>query len=113
MIDIDQDGKEFSLILANTDLERDLEVIVNNKLKWDDHINAITLRANIILGKLRKIFHKWEPNTFRILYKTYVRPILEYASSAWYALKKISYKTTGKCPKTSNKMCTSSKKQTI
>ena len=63
-------------------------VIVNNKLKWDDHINSIVLRANILIGRLRKVFSRWDPITFRILYKTYVRPILEYASSVWYALKK-------------------------
>ena len=47
-------------------------------------------RANHELGKMRKTFRFFNIKLLRILYLTYVRPQLEFASSVWNSLSKES-----------------------
>ena len=70
-------------IFENTNKERDLGIILQDNLKWDNHISNIIHKANYILGKLRNIFKNWDIRTFKVLFTSYVRPILEYGSIAW------------------------------
>lgn len=63
---------------------KDLGVIFDSKLSFEPHINYITKRAYAILGFIMRSlnrFHKLQ--TYKILYFTYVRSILEYCSSVW------------------------------
>ncbi|XP_047129536.1 uncharacterized protein LOC124809470 [Hydra vulgaris] len=39
-----------SLIIAATDIERDLGIFTSNDLKWNQHIQVATRRENMILG---------------------------------------------------------------
>ena len=55
-----------------------LGLTINNKLTWEDHVNNLTTRANRrlnILSRYRGIFPR---SALEKLYKTMVRPILEY-----------------------------------
>lgn len=79
------ESEDHIFIMNNTNAERGLGVIIDDRLRWDRHIKSIILRANTTIGRLRKIFTNWEPRKFRILYLSYVRPILEYG---WWASKK-------------------------
>ena len=63
--------------------ERDLGVILNRKLKWNDHIENAVLKANNALGMLRKSFKYWNCKSFKQLYVAFVRPHLEYCASVW------------------------------
>ncbi|CAF0904905.1 unnamed protein product [Brachionus calyciflorus] len=45
-------------------------------------------KADFVLGKLKNSFKTWDTRTFKILFTTYVRPILEYGSVAWYPHRK-------------------------
>ena len=63
--------------------ERDLGVILNRKLKWNDHIDNAVLKANNALGMLRKTFKYWNCKSFKQLYVAFVRPHLEYCASVW------------------------------
>jgi hypothetical protein len=72
-----------SVELAETTTERDLGVMVNNKLKWNDQIDNCVNKANNMLGMLKKTFVYWDAQSFLQLYKTYVRPHLEYCVPAW------------------------------
>ena len=101
--DIQMFVSDISFILDNTLNERDLGIIINNKLNWQDHINQITMKANVILGRLKKTFVNWKPSIFRILYKAYIRPLLEYASSTWYAIKKSQIKQIEKVQRRATK----------
>ena len=42
----------------------------------------------ILLGILKRTFTHWNMKSFKIPYSTYVRPHLEYASSAWNPYRK-------------------------
>ena len=56
-----------------------LGVTLNNKLKWTDHIQIILNKANSVLGFLRRNFNNCPTRVKSSLYKSLVRPILEYA----------------------------------
>ena len=69
--------------LATTEAEKDLGVNIKANLKVEDHVNEITKKANQMLGIIRHIFTYLNAEKFKILYKSYVRPHLEYAVQAW------------------------------
>lgn len=61
----------------------DLGVTVSNDLKWDNHIIEVVKRANSLLYMIRKSFSCINTDLFLKLYKSYVRPLLEYAYQVW------------------------------
>jgi hypothetical protein len=70
-------------LIAVTD-EKDLGVIVSQDLKWEKHINGIVAKASAKLYCVQKAFlMPLNQALFLTIYKTYIRPILEYASSIW------------------------------
>ena len=71
------------LVLDNSDAERDLGVVIDSALSFSNHINEIVSKANRILGLIKRNFKYLDENSFLNLYKTLVRPILEYASPVW------------------------------
>jgi hypothetical protein len=77
----DATGSRFEL--AKTNSEKDLGVVLNNKLKWNDHIDQSILKANAAMGMLKRTFKFWNCSIFKQLYTTMVRPHLEYCSSVW------------------------------
>jgi hypothetical protein len=64
-----------------TDTEKDLGMIIDNKLSFDKHINEQTKKANKTLGIIRRTFHNLTASNFKKLFTSLVRPLLEYASS--------------------------------
>jgi ribonucleases P/MRP protein subunit RPP40 len=70
--------------MLETGSERDLGIQIKHNLKWDDHVDIAASKANRTLGMLRKTFKCWDVKMVKILYTTYVRPHLEYASAAWF-----------------------------
>ena len=76
------------LRLNNTSLvkvtqQKDLGVIISNDLKWVTHIAKVVKKANVIIALIRRAFQDKSPETILKLYKSHVRPILEYANSIW------------------------------
>ena len=69
--------------LASVTEEKDLGVIVDNKLSFCAHTTAAIQKANRILGLLRRTFSCMDKTIFIHLYKSLVRPHLEYASPVW------------------------------
>jgi hypothetical protein len=62
----------------------DLGVIVNNDLKWDNHINSCIKKANQKLGLIKRITgYECKPNLKLLCYISIVRPQLEYCSQLW------------------------------
>jgi len=60
-----------------------LGVTVDVSLKFTDHINSITAKALRRVGLLFKCFITRGHNILVKAFNTYVRPVLEYASSIW------------------------------
>ena len=61
----------------------DLGVDVDPTLKFDHHINKIINKAYSRIGILFKGFASREVQLLKQAYTTYIRPVLEYASSVW------------------------------
>ena len=58
---------------------RDLGLLTNHHLSWNSHVDAITNKANRILGLLRRTCRGWKGNeTLKVLYCTLVRSQVEY-----------------------------------
>ena len=70
-------------ILNTVDKTKYLGVTIQSKLNWKPHINNSTKKANNIRAFLQRNLSKCPRPVKEQAYKTYVRPILEYASTVW------------------------------
>ena len=77
------DGEPCDIALAESLIEKDLGVYVDNKLSFKHHVSQATAKANKVLGIIRRSFDHLSRETFIQLYKALVRPILEYGHSVW------------------------------
>ena len=68
--------------------ERDLGVTVDSKLKFREHVNNKVSLANRNLGIILRTFTYIDKEMFLNLFKSLVRPHLEYASPIWQPLYK-------------------------
>ena len=69
--------------LLETTEEKDLGVLIDNKLKFSSHIKSIVAKANRMIGLIKISFESIDKEMFLILYKSLVRPLLEYCVHAW------------------------------
>ena len=69
--------------LERTSSMKDLGVIIDCKLKFQDHIKQKINKANSMLGIIRRNFKEMDVDSFVCLYKVFVRRHLEYAESVW------------------------------
>ena len=69
--------------LKQVEQQRDLGLIMRSDLKWESHIASIVKKANTMLFLIQKAFETKTVNLVAKLYKSHVRPILEYAHSVW------------------------------
>ena len=58
-------------------------MIFDEKLNFDEHISNITMKAQRILGVIHRSFEHMDKEMFLTLYKSLVRPVLEYGSCVW------------------------------
>ena len=75
----EMDGK----ILEEVTEERDLGVIIQNNLKCDKQCAKSVSTANRILGMIKRTFCYLDKDVVLQLYKSLVRPHLEYSVQAW------------------------------
>ena len=81
-----EEGYDYTLDqapLEHTDHEKNLGVVIANKLKFSQHINQKVNKANSIMGVIRKSFRFLDPLIFQKFYKSLVKPDLEYAVVVW------------------------------
>ena len=71
------------VVLATTKEEKDLGVIMTDKLSPSVQCAKAAKTANAVLGQISRAFHYRDKQIFTGLYKQYVRPHLEYAVQAW------------------------------
>ena len=72
-------------ILDESFSERDLGVQMKSNLNWDDQCKIAAMKGNTALATIHKTFKSMDVKMLSSLYKTYVRPHLEYAVQAWCA----------------------------
>ena len=76
-----KDGVAVSL--THTVEERDLGIILTPDFKFSAQSSRAASKANAILGMLKHTFLSRDVETWTSLYRTYIRPHLEFAISAW------------------------------
>ena len=69
--------------LAVTSEERDLGVLIDDKLSFRNHIKGIVGKANRVLGLIRIGFDCLDKEMFMNLYPVLIRPHLEYCVQVW------------------------------
>ena len=74
-------------VLEASEHERDLGVIVQRNLDFEKHIGTIVGRSQQILGMIAPSYENKQPKNIVQLYKTLVRPHLEYAVQVWRPYK--------------------------
>ena len=84
-----------------TTSEKDVGVIIDNKLSFDMHIAEKVNKANSVVGAIRRSFEYLGKDTFKKLYTALVRPHLEYANAV--SIQKEGCNYLGECPTESNK----------
>jgi ribonucleases P/MRP protein subunit RPP40 len=70
-------------VISNTEIERDLGVIVSKVMKVFQHCSSVYGKANKMLGLIKRNIKHKKKDVMLILYKSIVRPHVEYCSSAW------------------------------
>ena len=63
--------------------EKDLGVIVDEDLKFREQAASAASKGNQILGLIKRSFANIDTKTLPLLYKTLVRPLLEYGNPIW------------------------------
>ena len=61
--------------------EKDLGVIIDSELLFEEHISTKVRVANAIVGLIRRSFTRLDYKSFTKIYTAFVRPHLEYAQS--------------------------------
>lgn len=69
--------------LDSTEDERDLGIMVSSDMKTSKQCAKSAAKAMSVLGLIKRHFSNLQAEEFRILYKTYVRPHMEYCVQAW------------------------------
>ena len=70
-------------ILQQVTKEKDLGVIIDHEMKFHKQTAAAAKKANGVLGIIKKSFSLLDKVTLPLLYKSLVRPHLEYANVVW------------------------------
>ena len=89
---------------------KDLGIYITSNLSWSMQANKCANKANSVLGFIRRAMGPNNPELFSKLYKSLVRPILEYCSPVWFphlekdsnTLEKVQRKASSKCALGSN-----------
>ena len=66
-----------------TKIVKDLGIYISNNLKWKSYITKITNKTKFLSYLILKTFKTPQPDLYISLYKTYIRPIMEFNTSAW------------------------------
>jgi len=69
--------------LAEVEEEKDLGVILTKDLKAGRQRREAAQKAMNVLRTINRHFTRLDKTTFLILYKSYVRPLLEFSIQAW------------------------------
>ena len=68
--------------------EKDLGILIDDKLKFQQHINQQIKKANQRLGMIKRSFSYMDKKMFLTLFKSIVRSHFEYGSNVWSVIYK-------------------------
>ena len=78
--------------LQATHVEKDLGVYIDADLKFTKHVEEKVNTANRLLGYLRRTFKYLNKDTLSLLFKSLIRPHLEFGSCIWAPKQKYNIK---------------------
>ena len=64
-------------------LVKDLGVLTDNKFKFHNNSSVVASKANRMLAIISKSFQYKDGNILLNLYKSFIRPIVEYGTAIW------------------------------
>ena len=70
-------------MISPRNYEKDLGVTVSDTLAWSEHIDNCAKKANRMVGIIKRTFCYMDKDMFLCLYKTFVRPHLEFCPEVW------------------------------
>ena len=70
-------GNETST-LEEVEKEKDLGIVFNNRLHFEQHVSDCTTKARQRIGLIKRNFKYLDERTFLTLYKSLIRALLEY-----------------------------------
>jgi len=70
-------------IIASSNVERNLGIFVDNKLKFHEQCSAVIAKANKLLGMIRRSFEYTNMDMILHLYKSLIQPVIEYGNIIW------------------------------
>lgn len=70
-------------VISTVTEEKDLGVVFSDNLSFSKYICNSAAKANRILGLIKRSFNYITKESFLVLYKSYVRPHLEYCVQVW------------------------------
>ena len=73
------DGKP----LQSVSSEKDLGVVVDNGLNFHLHTAEVVAKSFKMLGMIKRSFEKLDEETVPLLFKSVIRPIMEYGNCVW------------------------------
>jgi hypothetical protein len=105
-----KDSPQRKYSFCNTELEQVesvayLGITLNNKMKFSEHVSNTASKASKLLGMARRNFWNCPKHVRETVYKTMVRPKLEYACEAWDPHYKKEIKTLEKVQRKGARFC--------
>ena len=75
--------KLFDTVLEHIFQEKDLGVIIDSDITFEDHIACKVKKANAVMGLIRRVFTFMDKQMFKKLFTSLVRSHLEFSQSVW------------------------------
>ena len=69
--------------LENVPSHKHLGLVLKSDLKWNVHINHIVTKASKLLNIMKSLQYTLDRETLETIYKSFIRPIMEYGSVVW------------------------------
>ena len=69
--------------IEETTMEKDLGIYITSDLKPSTHCVKAARKARSVLVMVRKNFKRLDADDFLLIYKTYIRPHMEYCIQVW------------------------------
>ena len=84
--------------------EKDLGVVVDDKLLFRKHISGKISKANSMIFLIKHTFKYLDAEMFNLIYKALVRPQVEYASTVWSPILKMDINSLEKVQRRATKL---------
>ena len=84
--------------------ERDLGIIVDGTLRFHSQASSAAAKANQLLGIIRRSFASLTASSLPLLYKTLIRPHLEFGNSVWGPMSRGDQKLVEKVQRRATKL---------